>query len=588
MKILLAAVNAKYIHSNPAVYSLRSYVSDYQEHIDIAEYTINMKTESILADMYKRQPHVIAFSCYIWNIELIEELAAELHKILPAVPIWLGGPEVSFDPAGILGRLPAIKGVMIGEGEETFRELVYFYEEASSELHLIAGIAYRCDESVVNNSKAAGAVIKMTETREPMNMDKIPFLYRNLDAFTNRIIYYESARGCPFCCSYCLSSIDKTVRLRNLSIVKGELQYFLDQKVAQVKFVDRTFNCNHKHAMEIWQYIKENDNGVTNFHFEISADLLNKEELQLLSGFRSGLVQLEIGVQSTNPQTLEAICRSTNQEALEFAVNVLRKNSNIHIHLDLIAGLPFEDYRTFAHSFNQVYDMRPEQLQLGFLKVLKGTPIYERVEDFGINYTSKPPYEVLYSKWLPYEHKLKLKAIEEVLEIYYNSNQFTVTLPILEQIFPNPFAMYEALADYYEENDLFITTPSRVYRYEVLMQFALRYDNMQEELYTEALTYDMYLREKLKSRPGFCKDMHGFKEDIQKRYNMEENKSYFIEYAEFDRKQISKMTHMEVFFYPVWDLVLSRTRQSKPNYILFDYKERNPLTHQAKTVVIIY
>lgn len=588
MKILLAAVNAKYIHSNPAVYSLRSYVSDYQEHIDIAEYTINMKTESILADMYKRQPHVIAFSCYIWNIELIEELAAELHKILPAVPIWLGGPEVSFDPAGILGRLPAIKGVMIGEGEETFRELVYFYEEASSELHLIAGIAYRCDESVVNNSKAAGAVIKMTETREPMNMDKIPFLYRNLDAFTNRIIYYESAKGCPFCCSYCLSSIDKTVRLRNLSIVKGELQYFLDQKVAQVKFVDRTFNCNHKHAMEIWQYIKENDNGVTNFHFEISADLLNKEELQLLSGFRSGLVQLEIGVQSTNPQTLEAICRSTNQEALEFAVNVLRKNSNIHIHLDLIAGLPFEDYRTFAHSFNQVYDMRPEQLQLGFLKVLKGTPIYERVEDFGINYTSKPPYEVLYSKWLPYEHKLKLKAIEEVLEIYFNSNQFTVTLPILEQIFPNPFAMYEALADYYEENDLFITTPSRVYRYEVLMQFALRYDNMQEELYTEALTYDMYLREKLKSRPSFCKDMHDFKEDIQKRYNMEENKSFFIEYAEFDRKQISKMTHMEVFFYPVWDLVLSRTRQSKPNYILFDYKERNPLTHQAKTVVIIY
>lgn len=579
MKILLTAVNAKYIHSNPAVYSLRGFVEEsLRSHVAIAEYTINHRLEDILGDIYRQKPDVVAFSCYIWNWEMIQNVIPELHKILPDVPIWLGGPEVSFDAPEILERFPMITGIMVGEGEQTFAELVQYYVNETAEKGAL--------ENVSGLVLPTGA----TKERELTLLSEIPFLYEDMKPFENRIIYYESGRGCPYRCSYCLSSIDKKLRLRDLEIVKKELQFFLDYKVPQVKFVDRTFNCDHNHAMTIWQYILEHDNGVTNFHFEISADILRQDEIELLSKMRPGLVQLEIGVQTANPMTLKEIRRNMDLDRLEQIVGAIRAGKNIHQHLDLIAGLPYEDYESFAASFNRVYQMKPEQLQLGFLKVLKGSYMHEKAADYGLVYQSKPPYEVLYTKWLPYEDVLRLKRIEEMVELYYNSNQFTHTLPILEQTFGNPFSLYEALAEFYEKKGYFINSPARAYRYQVLLDFAKEKDKERENLYKEALTYDMYLRENLKSRPVFAVELTEKKGAIKVFYqNEEENRKYLPGYEGFDSKQLSKMTHLEVFRYPVWELSQNGTTMceaGEEKYILFDYRNRSPLTGDARTILV--
>ena len=582
MKFLLVALNAKYIHSNPAVYSLRSYVGEaLQKHVEIAEYTINHSFGEVLADIYKRKPDVIGFSCYIWNISMILELIPEVSKLLPEVPIWLGGPEVSFDATQLLAKYPMVTGVMIGEGEETFRELLEYYTQGQD--GSLQGISGLCLPE------------GYTAPRELTDISTLPFLYQDLENFQNRIIYYESSRGCPFRCSYCLSSIDKKVRLRDLEIVKQELQFFLDHKVKQVKFVDRTFNCNHVHAMEIWQYLSEHDNGVTNFHFEIAADILKDAEIELLGKLRPGLVQLEIGVQSTNPRTLEAIHRSMNVEKLEEIVATIHAGRNVHQHLDLIAGLPFEDYDSFGASFNRVYAMAPQQLQLGFLKVLKGSEMHERAEEFGIHYLDKPPYEVLFTNWLSYEDVLKLKRVEEMVELYYNSNQFRHTIRFLEGVFETPFRMYEALADFYERKGYFVNSPARSYRYQALLEFALEYDEAWAEAYGELLTYDMYLRENLKSRPDFAKDLLEYKEEIRSFYRKEEeSRRYLPAYGDYDSRQLARMTHLEPFFYPVWNMPNRRERKelpqsvkgNQPVYVLFDYQERNPLNEDARTVQI--
>lgn len=579
MKFLLTALNAKYIHSNPALYSLRAYAGKaYEGHIEIAEYTINNLKEDILADIYKRKPDVIAFSCYIWNWNMIQELLLDLHKILPQVPIWLGGPEVSFDAQIILKDYPMLTGIMIGEGEQTFLELLRFclQEEPIQNLQDIKGLWLPTG---------------FTGERELTELTRLPFLYENLEPFTNRIIYYESQRGCPYRCSYCLSSIDKSVRLRDIEIVKKELQFFLDKKVVQVKFVDRTFNCNHKHAMEIWQYIYEHDNGVTNFHFEIAADIITKEEINLLQKLRPGLAQLEIGVQTTNPQTLEAINRRMDLSRLESVVSQIGQGENIHQHLDLIAGLPFEDYESFGRSFNQVYTMKPEQLQLGFLKVLKGSSMHEKAEEYGICYMDKPPYEVLYTRWLPYADVLRLKKVESMVELYYNSNQFRHTLPVLEQAFETAFALYEALADFYEKKGYFVNSPARSYRYEVLLDFAKTYDEKREDLYRELLTYDMYLRENLKSRPSFAKDLSGEKQVFKEFYQKEKETGTYLPayHADYDSRQMAKMTHLEAFSYPVWlvrNQQINLEKLKKEQYILFDYQVRSPLDGEARTCII--
>lgn len=581
MRVLLIAVNAKYIHSNPAVYSLRAYaqaaLGDQPEvGIEIAEYTINQNTENILADIYRHRPDIAAFSCYIWNWNTIQELLPELPKLLPDTKLWLGGPEVSFHAEKILAQYTQLTGIMVGEGEETFTQLVRFYHAPKGQLQDIPGL-------VLPQGR--------TQPRELTDMSKLPFLYEDLGKFQNRIIYYESQRGCPFRCAYCLSAIDKSVRLRDIETVKKELQYFLDHKVSQVKFIDRTFNCNAAHALAIWRYLLENDNGVTNFHFEIAADLMTEEELEVLKQMRPGLIQLEIGVQSTNEQTLHAINRYMSLEHLRQVVDKIHSFHNIHQHLDLIAGLPYEDYDSFVTSFNDVYAMRPQQLQLGFLKVLKGSPIEEKAEEYGIVYNSRPPYEVLYSRWIPYDDVLRLKGIEEMVELYYNSCQFTHTLPVLEKEFSSPFALYEALSQYYEEKGYYINTPARAYRYQVLLEFAQQKAPARSELYAQLLTFDMYLRENLKSRPAFAlcwQQGEEEKEQVRAFYRQEaQTPQYLTGYEGYQPQQLMKMTHIEYFTYPVWQQNMKMTQMSQKTAILFDYQKRDPLTYDAAYYMVI-
>lgn len=597
MRFLLVALNAKYIHSNPALYSLKRFAGENATHVELAEYTINNRTEDILADIYKRKPDAVGFSCYIWNWSMVQDIMTEFFKLCPDVPVWLGGPEVSFDAAEILLKYPTLTGIMVGEGEETFAELLDFYVKKQDVKGTLpenarggAVIGQQAKEATKQLSDIPGLVLQSGPTvpREPLSMDKIPFLYSNLDDFKNRIIYYESQRGCPFRCSYCLSSIDKSVRLRDIGVVKRELQFFLENQVEQVKFVDRTFNCNHEHAMEIWQFIKEYDNSVTNFHFEIAGDILREEEITLLNSMRPGLVQLEIGVQSTNEKTLKEIRRVMDVSKLRDVVASIKNGNNIHCHLDLIAGLPYEGYESFANSFNEVYAMKPHQLQLGFLKVLKGSYMHEMAKKYGLVYHDKPPYEVLYTNWISYPEICRLKRIEEMVELYFNSNQFTHTIPVLERVFATPFAFYEALADFYEERGYFTETPSRIYRYQVLLEFATIKDAENLDLYQELLTYDLYLRENAKSRPSFAKDLTEHKQAITDFYKTEEeNRAFLPDYAEYDSKQLARMTHIEAFHYPVWEEgEAAKKKLSSVAMVLFDYKNRSPLTYEARTVRI--
>ena len=591
MKFLLVAINAKYIHSNPAIYSLKAFVgSKAGREVELAEYTINQYSREILADIYHRKPDAVGFSCYIWNWDMVRELLPELPKVLPGVKLWLGGPEVSFDADKILREFPQLSGIMIGEGEQTFKELLAYYSAEASEETLgeTAGVQDCALERIRGLCLPGG----YTPPRELTNMSETPFLYEDMKPFANRILYYESARGCPYRCSYCLSAIDRKVRLRDMDIVRKELQFFLDSRVPQVKFVDRTFNCDHQHAMEVWQYLYEHDNGVTNFHFEISADILREDELQLLQKLRPGLVQLEIGVQSANPRTIAAINRVMDLDRLAGIVARIREGRNIHQHLDLIAGLPFEDYESFGRSFDRVYAMGPDQLQLGFLKVLKGSPMHDKAEEYGICYLDRPPYEVLSTRWLSYKDILRLKQVEEMVELYYNSNQFTHTLPFLERLFSSPFAMFEALAGFYERTGRAVGSSARVYRYQALLDFAKEQDNANEAAYRELLTYDLYLREKLKSRPEFAGDLNApwVKVAIRDFYKEEERTHRFLPgYEGYDWRQLGKMTHLEPFWHPVWnpkDMEKQQPAQHPLAYILFDYRSKSPLTGEAAVSVI--
>ena len=569
MKYLLTALNAKYIHSNPALYSLRAYARQHcavdVAGVEIAEYTINQSVDDIAASIYEKAPDLIAISCYIWNWRMVQDLIRILGVILPGVPLWLGGPEVSFHTEELLQKFPELTGVMAGEGEKTFTQLLEYYDSKTSgvtaSLAQIPGIVYRDEKT--------GAVCRTGE-RELTDLNSIPFFYEDMEDFANRIVYYESSRGCPYRCSYCLSSIDKKVRLRDLNLVKRELQFFLDHKVPQVKFIDRTFNCDHHHAQEIWRYIREHDNGITNFHFEVAAGILNAEELELLSKMRPGLVQLEIGVQTTNAKTLDAIRRRENLDKLQEIIAVLHAGGNIHLHLDLIAGLPYEDLESFKHSFNQVYGMRPSQLQLGFLKVLKGAHMEEMAEEYGLAYQQTPPYEVLSTKWISYKELRLLKQVEEMVELFYNSGQFTRTVPELENCFDTPFALYEALAHFYKEKGYAVNNPSRMERYRLLLAFACSIAPGEEQKWKELLTFDLYLRENCKSRPEFAPDLEEYKAAIQDFYRKEELERRFLgEYEGYNSRQLQRMTHVEVFSHPVRKAVL------------FDYQKRNPLDDNA-------
>ena len=542
MKILLVACNAKYIHSNLAVYDLQAYASDYADHIVLKEYTVNQQKDDIMRDIYLEHPDVVCVSCYIWNLSFVKELMADLIKILPGADFWAGGPEVSYDAEKFLTENSEFKGVMVGEGEETFKELAgYYVEKNPQNLKDMTGICYRDGDQIIHNG-----------WRQIMDLSSIPFIYKDLSEFKNRIIYYESSRGCPFSCSYCLSSIDKKLRFRDTETVKKELQFFIDNKVPQVKFVDRTFNCKHDHAMAIWKYINEHDNGVTNFHFEISADLLREEELQEMSTMRPGLIQLEIGVQSTNPDTIKAIHRTMDFEKLKGIVDRIHSFENIHQHLDLIAGLPYEDYDSFRHSFNDVYALKPQQLQLGFLKVLKGSHMMEMCKEYGIVYKTQEPYEVLSTKWLDYDHVLKLKTVENMVEVYYNSGQFQNTLEYLENFFQDAFSIYERLGSFYMEKGYGDVSHTRMRRYEILLEFLEDVPEISMDQVKDQMVYDLYLRENLKSRPGFARDQKPFERQI---------------WDFRKREKVAKNAHVEVF--------------ADGKVLLFDYVDRDPLTNNA-------
>ena len=542
MKILLVACNAKYIHSNLAVYDLQAYASDYADHIVLKEYTINQQKDDIMRDIYLEHPDVVCVSCYIWNLSFVKELMADLIKILPGADFWAGGPEVSYDAEKFLTENSEFKGVMVGEGEETFKELAgYYVEKNPQDLKDMTGICYRDGDQIIHNG-----------WRQIMDLSSIPFIYKDLSEFKNRIIYYESSRGCPFSCSYCLSSIDKKLRFRDTETVKKELQFFIDNKVPQVKFVDRTFNCKHDHAMAIWKYINEHDNGVTNFHFEISADLLREEELQEMSTMRPGLIQLEIGVQSTNPDTIKAIHRTMDFEKLKGIVDRIHSFGNIHQHLDLIAGLPYEDYDSFRHSFNDVYALKPQQLQLGFLKVLKGSHMMEMCKEYGIVYKTQEPYEVLSTKWLDYDHVLKLKTVENMVEVYYNSGQFQNTLEYLENFFQDAFSIYERLGSFYMEQGYGDVSHTRMRRYEILLEFLEDVPEISMDQVKDQMVYDLYLRENLKSRPGFARDQKPFERQI---------------WDFRKREKVAKNAHVEVF--------------ADGTVLLFNYADRDPLTNNA-------
>lgn len=583
MKFLLVAINAKYIHSNLAVYSLKAYAEAYLSEtalenvqIEIAEYTINQYKEEILQDIYTRKPDAVGFSCYIWNIGIIKDVVNDYKKICPQTDIWVGGPEVSYNIEETLNINKAISYVMYGEGEKIFEQVINAYAEdnLTSQIQEISGLAYR-----------KNGEIKINRAMPLLDLSEIPFVYENMRDFENKIVYYETSRGCPFSCSYCLSSIDKQLRFRNLELVKKELKFFIDNKVSQVKFVDRTFNCNHRHAMEIWKFIYENDNGVTNFHFEIAADIMTEEEIELIAKMRRGLIQLEIGVQSVNGETLQSINRKTSIEKIEHVTNKIKKHGNIHQHLDLIAGLPYEDYYSFGKSFNEVYAMKPDQLQLGFLKVLHGSEIERNAHRYGLVYSDKPPYEVLQTRWLGFDEVLQLKMVEEVVEIYYNSFQFTNTIRYLEKEFESAFSMFETLGKYYKEKSRNGEKHSRVKRYEILLDFCRTYAKARRYTegkwtdklsYSELLTLDFYLRENAKTRPKFASDISNYKKVIKDFYKSDRAKLILAGYDDYDSRQTEKMTHVEVF----------GSQKGEKIFVLFDYKERNPLNKEAKIEII--
>lgn len=572
MKILLTAINAKYIHSNLAIYSLRACAGEYKSQIELAEFTINNQKDYILEEIYKRKPDILCFSVYIWNLDYVESVAREFKKICPDTPVWVGGPEVSYEVEDFLTSHPEIDGVMIGEGEETFREVCGYYA-GNRELDSIQGIAYRD-----NNG------IRVTESRAIMDMSRIPFCYDTMEDFSNRIIYYESSRGCPFSCSYCLSSVDKSLRFRDTELVKKELLFFINQKVPQIKFVDRTFNCNHAHAMEIWRFIKEHDNGVTNFHFEISADLINEEELKLISDMRPGLIQLEIGVQSTNEVTIKEIHRTMKLERLKEVVRAIQSGANVHEHLDLIAGLPYEDYDSFARSFDEIYELKPNQLQLGFLKVLKGSFMYEHAKEYGIIYHDRPPYEVLSTKWISFDDVLRIKKVEEMLEVYYNSGQFEITMKLMDVLYDSAFDFFQRLGDFYEEKGYLAMSHSRIRRCEILLEFmqaelqAKAGERKQSDIVKmleEALIFDLYYRENCKSRPGWAVDAATFKK-MTHRYCAR-----------------GKLSHVEPFHYRFPDkkqrsIDTLPVREKEPVWVLFHYDDRDPLDNQAGIEYVEY
>lgn len=622
MKIVLAALNAKYVHSNLAVYDLQAYAEEQwnkqdgvKPQIVIREYTINHNLDLILQSLYQEKAAVVAFSCYIWNISEILSIAKELKKVAPHTHIWLGGPEVSYDSVKLLEENLFIEGVIQGEGEATFYEMTCFWQQCyvgsknemcltGQELADVLGIAYR----------DANGEICENNRRPLICLDDVPFIYKDLSRFENKILYYETSRGCPFSCSYCLSSIDKSVRFRSMDLVEKELQFFLDHRVAQVKFIDRTFNCKREHALSVWSYLSEHDNGVTNFHFEVAADLIGEEEVAVFEKMRPGLIQLEIGLQSTNPATIKEIRRVMDIDRLKNNMLTIRGFHNIHQHLDLIAGLPYENFATFKQSFNEAYTMQPNQLQLGFLKVLKGSYMGEQVKEYELKYQDSQPYEVLSTKWISYDEILALKQVEEMVEVYHNSAQFEHVLKYVISFFDFPFDFFEAVGAYYARNHLYGIGFKREARYQALRDFCIEWFGICDKKFSltildSLLTYDYYLRENAKSRPVWSAEEPIEKHLYQAFFKRGGTEEINLMKEGYDSKVAARVMHIE----PVakeavpwmaekdYNLVtknsengsgmlkdegIGENREGNLVYCLFDYEKRNPLSKDAGVVIL--
>ncbi len=561
-KVILAALNAKYIHSNLALRYLSRFQENEKKHdLLTMEFTINQRLDFIADELFQQHPDVIVFSCYIWNVEMLRQLCPLLKKILPHCILGFGGPEVSYESETFLRENPAVDLVMRGEGELVFSELLDHLDHGKpASLTEIKGISFRQD----------GAVFS-TPPQEPLDLALLPFPYDDdFKDVENQIIYYESSRGCPYRCGYCLSSVEQGVRFVPLEKVLPDLQKFLDQKVHQVKFIDRTFNCKKSHAMAIWKYLHAHDNGVTNFHFEITADLMDQETIDFLKLVRKGLFQFEIGVQSTNPHTIRAIHRSVDFEKLSDIVKQIKQGGNIHQHLDLIAGLPYEDYNSFGHSFNDVYALRPEQLQLGFLKVLKGSMLYHRQKDFSIVYHDLAPYEVLTTHVLPYTDTLRLKYVEEMVEIYYNSGKFLHTLEYLVPLYESPFAFFEQLSQFWMEQGYHFQSHSRMGLCDVLWQFAQRKKETDLLKFQWALKFDLALHEKPKKLPEWMTVRNeAWNCDISAKLIQ----TYLPHYANGERKTVLRQTHLEVF------------GEEPPKAVLFDYGRKDLLGNAAYRII---
>lgn len=567
MKVLLLAINAKYIHTSLALRYIKSYCKEYESHISILETTINTNENEIIKSIYNEKPDIIGISCYIWNMSFVKQLIPTLRKILPHTTLILGGPEVSYEGEYLLETLN-IDMVMEGEGEETWKQYLDYRIRNQGTLDGINGIIYKQEGAITKNAP-----------RQPLNLEYLPFVYDSLDGLEHKIIYYESSRGCPFNCQYCLSSTHKGVRFVPLERVKAHLSYFLEKRVKQVKFVDRTFNTKKSYAMAIWEHIIANDNGYTNFHFEIAAELIDDEMLVLLKDARNGLIQFEIGVQSTNMKVLEAISRKMPYEDIKRITEKVKALGNIHQHLDLIAGLPYEDYLSFKNSFNDVIALRPEQFQLGFLKLLKGSGLRQAAEQYGLIYKEEPPYEILYTKEMSYDEMLKLHSIEELLERYYNSGRFHNALEYLFTCFESPFDFFETLMVFWEEQGYDLIQHNKLAYYYHLITFSLQQKSVNTELLKEYLRLDYILHEPVREMPEAFETLN--RSAYKAYYNDLLKDDLFIEnhlphLKDLVPRQRYKETHLDYFTYNVWDNYLNQSYEvsyllEQPIGILFNY-----------------
>ncbi len=573
MKVLLTTLNSKFIHTNLAIRYLKQMVKDIKEvDTNIREYTINNELDFILKDIHKHNYDVILFSTYIWNVNDIVKLCHNLKKVNPNIKIALGGPEVTYDSEEAMKKYDFVDYILYGEGELIFRDFVN-YLKGNMRVEEVDGIVYRKNGEIITNKP-----MKLLK-----NLDLIPSPYENLDKseYENRIVYYETSRGCPFNCQYCLSSTIQGLRYFSLDRVKKDLKALIDARVSQIKFIDRTFNANKNFAMEIMKFLMENDNDYTTYHFEVTAHLLTNDMLEFLKDCKEGLFQFEIGVQSTNDRVLEAVGRRDDFSKLSYVVQKIASFRNIHQHLDLIAGLPYEDYSSFENSFNDVFNLGIEHLQLGFLKMIKGTGIRNQADEHEFRYKDYPPYEVLYNKYIGYNEILKLKDIEEILEKYFNSKNFVLSMRyiIFNYYKESPFKFFEAFASYYDENGYFNASQGKNQLYKILLDFYEEKINTNFELFKEILKYDYISLGKTSNLPGYMEkfEVEDFKNRCHLFLQNEENVlKYIPRFENTPAKQIIKYVHFENFKYDILKLKEDINACLNPDetMILFVYDDK--------------